>query len=161
MDSRERLLCAIKHKEGDYVPVAPRIWAWFLEYYGDSSWETYLKAKEEFDFDPIIEFGSNYVNYIHSGIINDGLPKLENVKVEQKVEDKGDFSLVYKKFITPAGILTDEKIVPKPKRGYGIGPNPEIKEPLLKSIAKSSTTNPFETEPKLASLFKALTSISL
>mgnify|MGYP000129567825 CR=1 FL=1 len=134
MTSRERLLAVIEHKEPDKVPIAPRIWAWFLEYYGDCSWKTYLKAKEEFDFDPIIRISSGVKDYIRAGIIDDNCSQLENVSLEQKIEDKGDFIIVRKMFITPAGILTDEKIVPKPgKKEYGIHPDPEIREPLLKS----------------------------
>lgn len=134
MTSKERILRAIKHQEVDTVPISPRIWAWFLEYYGECEWRTYLKAKKEFDFDPIIGVSSGIEDYIYSKIIDDNYPKLENVKFEQKIEDKNDFYIVRKKFITPEGVLTDEKKIPKKRKEYGISPDPLITEPLLKSI---------------------------
>ena len=133
MSSRERLLRTIRHEEPDRVPVAPRIWAWFLEYYGECNWKTYLKAKDEFDFDPMFNISPGLPDYIHAHIIDDNCVQLENVSLEQRVEDKGDVVIVRKKFTTPAGILTDEKMVPKPGREYGISPNAKIREPLLKS----------------------------
>ncbi len=92
-----------------------------------------LKAKEEFDFDPIFDISPGLPDYIHAGIIEDNCAYLENVSIEQDVVDKGDIYIVRKKFITPAGYLTEEKIVPKPGKRFGIAPDPEIREPLLKS----------------------------
>ena len=133
MSSKERILRTVEHKEVDKVPVSPRIWAWFLECYKECNWETYLKAKKEFDFDPVIGISTGLPDYIHASIIKDNELQIENVSLEQKIVDKGDFWIVNKKFHTPGGILTDEKIVPKPKKEYGISPDPKINEPLIKS----------------------------
>jgi len=54
MTSRERLLAAIHHQEGDRVPVSPRATNFLREYYGCACWLHVLKAAQEFDFDPII-----------------------------------------------------------------------------------------------------------
>ena len=133
MSPRKRLLTTIKYEEPDRVPVAPRIWAWFLKYYGEADWRIYLRAQKEFDFDPIICISPGIRDYIHSGPIEDNCAQLEDVSLEQDVTDQGDVKIVKKKFITPTGILTDDKLVPKPGKGYGISPNPENREFLLKS----------------------------
>ena len=51
MTGRERILRAIRHEESDTVPVAPRVWAWMLDYYGDYSLSTYLRMCEGFGGD--------------------------------------------------------------------------------------------------------------
>lgn len=133
MSSKERLLAAIKHQESDYVPVAPRIWAWFLEYYGNASIETYLRAAEEFDFDPVFDVSSGLPNYLGADDkVSDGYSLLKNVKVEFNVQHTGEMKVVRRKFNTPAGALTDEKLVPPKGGAFGIAPNPENTEWLLK-----------------------------
>ncbi|MDD5482947.1 MAG: uroporphyrinogen decarboxylase family protein [Kiritimatiellae bacterium] len=133
MSSKERILAAVKHQEIDYVPVAPRIWAWFLEYYGKCGWQTYLRAAEEFDFDPVFDIGPGLPSYIGWPEINDGCAKLKNVKFEKSVRRDKEFKIVRRRFITPAGELTDEMRVPPAGGDFGIAPNPENTEWLLKT----------------------------
>lgn len=50
MTGREKLLAAIRHQEPDRVPVASRIWAYLIPYYGSGGWPQMLRATREFDF---------------------------------------------------------------------------------------------------------------
>ena len=142
MSSRERLLAALRGEEPDQVPIAPRLHPFMLGYYGCACWLHYLKARAEFDFDPII-----LIQPWHH-VKPDILPNMLSYPLE------ADYSLltgvttsitvnpgqdnryrVRRIFETPAGTLTDEiEILPR-RSGYGIDPTPSIVEPLVKSEA--------------------------
>lgn len=130
MTSRERLLAAIAHQEPDTVPVSPRIWAWLLEYYGKGDWLAHLRAAKEFDFDPLISLGASIANYFYYPI-GDYL-ELKDVAVELRIEREGECVTFYRTIHTPAGVLTDRVVKARPGRAYGISPNPEKREPLIK-----------------------------
>ncbi|MGQ9629214.1 MAG: uroporphyrinogen decarboxylase family protein [bacterium] len=130
MTSRERLMAAIRHEEPDTVPISPRIWAWLLEYYGESGWLAHLKAAKEFDFDPIIQLGSPASNYIYYPI-GDYL-ELRDVEVKIEIRREGEFVDIRREIKTPAGALRDRIVKAKPGGIYGISPNPERREPLVK-----------------------------
>ena len=135
MSSRERLFTAIKGEEPDIVPVNPSCFHWILDYYGCGCWMHYLKAAEEFDFDPIyqlffFEQTNKMHNYIYSytGTYED----LPNVNVNIDITDKGDYLLVKRKFETPGGPLSNLDRVGKPSKKYGNWPNPHHMEHLIK-----------------------------
>jgi len=130
MTSRERLLTAIRHEEADRVPVSPRIAYWLMEYYGDASFETYIRSTREFGYDPFYCTGEPTPNYLGSYSERYDLP---DVKVEQTKEPDGRCILVRRTFHTPAGPLSDVTRVPPPRSEYGMGPNPIKLEHLVKS----------------------------
>lgn len=136
MTSRQRILAAIKGEEPDRVPINPSCSHWILDYYGCFCWMHYIKAAEEFDFDPI--FVNFFIdpkitqlhNYIYSypGTYED-LPKV-NVNID--INDNGDYLIVKRKFETPAGPLSSVDRVGKPGRSYGNWPMPHHIENLIK-----------------------------
>jgi uroporphyrinogen decarboxylase len=130
MTSRERLLAAIHHQEGDRVPVSPRIAAWLLEYYGDASFETHVRCADEFGWDPLYCHSSLTPNYVVSMPAQYDLP---DVEVDQTRRQEGDFVIVARTFHTPAGPLSDCTRIPPARREYGISPNPVKLEHLVKS----------------------------
>lgn len=130
MTGRERLLSAIRHKEPDRVPVSPRIFAWLLAYYGECTFETYMRSVEEFGYDAFWSEFCPTPNYIFTVAESYELP---NVDVEQEKEPCGDCVRVRRRFHTPAGELTDITIVPPAGSHYGISPNPIKLEHLVKA----------------------------
>ena len=130
MTSRERLLATIRHEEPDRVPVAPRIFAWLLEYYGESGLEAHLRAAQEFGFDLCHPVGPDTPNYISS--LPDEYPLLPEVRATVKRWPEGECTVVARRFETPNGVLTDRWRVPPTGRGYGIAPNPVSIERLIK-----------------------------
>ncbi len=130
MSSRERLLAAYSHKETDRVPCSPRIWAWFLEYYGSWGLHEMLRAKEEFGFDP---------HWVADPFVNvSGLGCAENydlpyVDYERHEWMEDDYHVVRRIFHTPVRTITDVTKFPPPgRREYGISPNPIRVEYLVK-----------------------------
>ncbi|MFQ6099548.1 MAG: uroporphyrinogen decarboxylase family protein [Armatimonadota bacterium] len=113
------------------MPVAPRIFAWLLEYYGDSSVETHLRAADEFGFDVFHQCSSGIPNYIVS--LADEYPLLPEVRVTVAREPDGDCTIVSRRFETPDGVLTDRWKAPPSRGAYGIAPNPVCVERLVKS----------------------------
>jgi len=132
MTSRERLLAAIRHEEGDYVPVAPRMGDW-LRGQKRGSWQDILRFADEYDFDPMIVTSGGLADYIWEGINTDQCAQLQDVKLEQTVREEGALKIVKKRFQTPAGVLTEVKKVPPPGGVFGTAPNPETVEWLLKT----------------------------
>lgn len=129
---RERLLAAYAHEPVDRVPCSPRLHAWLMEYYGQSTPATYLAAAQEFGFDP---------HYTHTafdqviGLVGsyspDQLPEV-NYKADEGTE--GEYRVVRRRFETPAGTLADvTKFPPTGDRQYGIAPNPIRTEYLVKA----------------------------
>ncbi|MBN1350332.1 hypothetical protein JXJ21_13035 [candidate division KSB1 bacterium] len=133
MTSKERILAAVRHQEGDFVPVSPRIWAFLLGYYGSASPIFHLKAAEEFGYDSIINMGTGPSDYFMHPI--SGTPPfmdLEDIKVELTIERKGDLSEFRRVIRTPAGALRSAYIIGKPGNTYGISPNYHHLEHLVK-----------------------------
>ncbi|MBN2882759.1 MAG: hypothetical protein JXN10_04470 [Clostridia bacterium] len=134
MTSRQRHLAVMRGEIPDRMPIAPRIWAWLLEY-----GKTHLELKAEFDYDPII-FASSGFPY-HFAEAYDymstfpGSDYLKNVKRkvihENKDRDKKDYITTI--FDTPAGQLKQIWANPDPgDKTYGVQPNPHMVEPLIK-----------------------------
>jgi hypothetical protein len=42
LSGRQRILCAIRHEEGDRVPISPRVHTWLISEYGDAGLESLL-----------------------------------------------------------------------------------------------------------------------
>jgi hypothetical protein len=136
-------LTAIRHKEPDYVPVSPRVWAWIKEYYGSSRWPWVLRAAAEFDFDPFVYVASPYPNYIdpsssgyqHVSYVNPeghDLEYLHDVEADLRIERLPDHTLISRRIKTPAGTLTDCVKKYKGGIGFGIDPYPQWVEHLVK-----------------------------
>jgi len=145
LSSKERILRAMRQEETDYVAVSPRMWKFNTMYYGDDSLASNLKAKKEFDFDPICYVYGSIPN-LYNAIIPDESILPKEVKFSCKQHEEGDFNILERKFETPAGVLTDCYKIPL--RGtYDITHN----EYLLKSkedLAKLRylTAKPLESE---------------
>ena len=160
MTSRQRILAAIRHERPDRLPVAPKVWPLLLERYGSCGWESYLKLKAEYDHDPIIRIGAGVdgvhsrtllANYVHAGILNNGCPDLPDVRLEQQTDGEDGLSVVRKTFHTPAGPLTEVKRVPPAKGQYGIAPDPEVGEPLIKCVQDADKLPHLLPDPDLGS----------
>ena len=143
LSSRARILRAIRHQEPDFVPVAPRVWAWLLDHYGSARWMWTLRAALEYDFDPIIYVDNPYGNVVdpsskgYQHVSSIGTPTdpflyQPNIKVHLEVERLTDATLIKRRIETPGGVLTDCVKRPKPGTGYGIDPNPQWLERLVK-----------------------------
>ncbi len=131
MTPKQRLLAAIAHREGDRVPVSPRMPVWVAGRYGSYSWVQQLKLQVEFNMDPLIDVDfeiPNYITYPFSGDYQD----LEDVSVEIAVKDQDEIKIVRRHFHTPAGHLTDEIALSPKKSRYGVSPSPTLREPLVK-----------------------------
>ncbi len=128
MASRERILAAIRHEEPDRVPISPRVAAWLIAEYGDSSLARQLEVLPDMDFMHIV--GSAVPNYIYSYPDSYDLPEVE---VEQTWREDGDCKIVERTFHTPAGDISDVTRVPPAGREYGVSPNPVKIEHLIKS----------------------------
>ncbi len=133
MTSKERLLAALHHKEPDCVPNNPRLSAWMFNFYGDTHYLTYLKAAEEFDFDPVIPASLNIPNVLYTQI--DTYQSFPEVKVELSIKQKEGVVHCQRTIFTPAGTLEDYILYPPSGGIYGILPNPEKKEYLIKEEA--------------------------
>ena len=130
MTSRERLLAAYRHAEVDRVPCSPRIWAWLLEFYGSADLPAFLRAREEFGFDPT--FMLSPFTYVSALACADSYP-LPQVEYRKKEWAEDEYRMVRRTFKTPAGTLTDvTKFPPAGRREYGIAPNPARIEHLVK-----------------------------
>jgi len=106
LSSKERILRAMRKQETDYIPVSPRMWKFNTMHYGDDSLASNLKAKREFDFDPICYVYGSVPN-LYNAIIpeRDILPK--EVRFSCRQREEGDFNILERRFDTPAGELTD------------------------------------------------------
>lgn len=131
MTSKQRLLAAIAHQEGDRVPVSPRMPIWVAGKYNSYSWVQQLKLQAEFDTDPLIDVNFEIPNYITNPFSGD-YRDLEDVSVEIAMKDQGEVKVVQRRFHTPAGHLTDEIVLSPRRSRYGVSPSPTLREPLVK-----------------------------
>ena len=136
MTRRERLLCALRHEEPDYVPNNPRIWAFLIEHYGNDSHLTHLKAAQEWDFDPILTAGLEMPNFIYSQIGE--YNSFPGIKVDLSLQaDERGIVHCHRTIRTPAGELQDAMIYPPSGGVYGVSPNCEKLEYMIKEAADS------------------------
>jgi uroporphyrinogen-III decarboxylase len=132
MTSRERILAVLNKQKPDKVPISPRIWAWILEKYGKDTFLESLDLKGKyFDYDPIIEIKPEIPNFIITQFENYSF--LEKVNVDMTCESKDGKMHVRRKIHTPCGILEDVMVYPPAGKEYGIAPNSEKVEPLIKT----------------------------
>lgn len=136
-------MAAIGHQEADRVPVSPRADNFLREYYGCACWLHWLKAAQEFDFDPMIilepnaphvpETRQSYVplhNYIKSWA--ETYSDLEDVRIEIEIDRQPSMTFVKRRIQTPAGTLTDALQQPLPDKGFGAWPDPSFTERMVK-----------------------------
>lgn len=138
MSSRDRLLTAMRGQQPDRVPISPRMHPFLLEYYGCACWLHYLRAAEEFGFDPIVLLQPwhhvkpdpipNYISYP----LDVDYSQLDEVSVELSVERIKDGVSISRIIRTPRGALNDKIEQMEGGGTYGIDPTPVIKEPLVK-----------------------------
>lgn len=128
MTSRERLWAAINGEPVDRIPVGPRIWRY-------ASWQgcSKLELARRFNFD-----------YFGAGVGELGTPfsdtycrtveaLLPEVKIDIRRRRQQEQTEVERTFHTQAGELRDVLIQPDPGARYGVAPDPERKEPLVKT----------------------------
>ena len=158
MTSQERIQAAIRHEIPDTVPVSPRIWAFLLGYYGSSNPMAYLRAREEFDFDPICIVDTGPSNYLVQP--SQGVHPFQDldgdIRVELKVVRKGEVTEYYRKIETPAGPLTGAYLVGRSGKTYGIKPNCHHLEHMVKErddLEKLRYVLPKPDEKQLANYF--------
>ncbi len=128
----------MRGQEPDTVPISPRMHPFLLKYYGCACWLHYLRAAEEFDFDPIILLQPwhhvkpdpipNYISYP----LDVDYSQLDDVSVELSIERIKDGVSISRAIRTPRGDLSDRIEQMEGGGTYGIDPTPVIREPLLK-----------------------------
>ncbi len=128
MTSRQRLMAAIEGRPVDIVPVAPRIWR-----YGVWKKMSELELARRFDFD-LISFYGGLGNGIYYMEAEQATSELSEVKLEIRKERGEGKTLITRTFFTPAGKLHDVMIQADGRGEYGISPNPEWREPLVKDV---------------------------
>jgi uroporphyrinogen decarboxylase len=132
LTTKERLLCTIRHKEPDRVPVAPRIWNFLKKTHGImfNDWAGYKWAAGKYGFDTFVEVRPILNNYFRD--IGTDYMDLPLVKIEKQVYTDGDSKIVKRIFQTPEGRLEDiTKIFPG-NNVYGIFVDPIKVEYLVK-----------------------------
>jgi len=105
MNSRQRLLAAIRHQQPDRLPISPLILQQYLpKLYKCSvfelTWEHQLKAAVNFGYDAIINGGGTWRVY--------SLKRVSK-RIEQKM---GNITRIIRTFDTPAGILREVMGIP-------------------------------------------------
>jgi len=128
MTSRERLLSAIEGEPVDRIPVSPRIWRYAL-------WKkcSKLELARRFDFD-YFEFGTGPLGTPLSDVYCETVESLlPEVKIDVRKQRQENKTEIERTFHTPGGELHDLLVQPDAGGEYGIGPNPEWKEPLVKT----------------------------
>jgi hypothetical protein len=132
MTSKQRLLAAIRFEGPDRVPISPRIWRYTLQHDNSQSTETYLKYADDYGLDPLLTVSVHPTDLISN-------PRADVSRlgggIRATVERQGfeDFEVVARTFETPAGRLTDRTRIPRPRAQFGIAPNNDIVEHLVKS----------------------------
>ncbi len=128
LTSKERLLRAIRHQEVDRVPISPRYFDYLVGVKGCECVHHCLWMAEQYEHDlmPIHEPRQNNYLLHHRGPYND----LPGVTVNMEMKDGEETITVRRRFKTPAGILTDTRLVTKP--GSVIDYD-HIIEPLVKN----------------------------
>jgi uroporphyrinogen decarboxylase len=131
MTSRERILAVLNGEMPDKVPVSPKIWAWIQERYGDETYLEYLELKKIFDYDPVIVLHPSLPNFVYNQLNNYSI--LADIEVSLDCKREEGKLYVRRTIDTPAGELNDYSVYPPPSIEYGIRPDPEKLEPLVKN----------------------------
>jgi hypothetical protein len=132
MTCKERFLAALRHEESDRVPVAPRPFYYMTEKYGASTPENQMKIADDYGWDKYIQVPcivDNIVSGFNKNYDYDTIPDVR-VTIERWVE--GTNTYFKRTFNTPAGVLSDKIMYPRPGTGYGIRPAPHHDERLIK-----------------------------
>jgi uroporphyrinogen decarboxylase len=128
LSGRERLLKTIAHEEPDRVPICPRMHTLLEARHGSQELETILDHYPHVD--PM------YIVYDWTLNTLDEFPDhydLPDVQVEQKKSLKDSCTLVERTFHTPEGTLSDKTVIPPPRGEYGMTPNPQKIDYLVKT----------------------------
>ena len=156
MTSKDRLLAAIRHQEPDYVPISPRHIPYVKERYGGTDLPACMAFIDEFGWDQLLWYPVNgchdYFYFQHRFV---DYQDVDVVSVELHLEKDEEKINVRRTITTPAGKLTDRRVHPKPGYTYGLGPNPELVEPLIKTredIEKMKFLLPDLTDYKVTNL---------
>ncbi len=127
MTSRQRLLAAIDGEPVDRIPVAPRVWR-----YAVSKGLSEVTLPRTLGHDAIV-FPGGLGNPINSGPAEDYAELLDDVQIETRKERQGAKTVIERTFRTPAGALHDKIVQPDAGGEYGVSPNAEWLEPLVKT----------------------------
>ena len=128
MTPKERLWAAVRGEPLDRVPVAPRIWR-----YAKSVNRSLIELAQQYDFEVSLCAGS-LLTAVHDyfGTRGDQWPE---ARVEVRAERDGQMTRIERTIRTPGGVLHDALVLPDAGGDYGISPNPEWSEPLVKTRA--------------------------
>lgn len=130
MTPKERLLAAIEGKPVDCIPVSPRIWR-----YAMSAGRTNLALARDLHFD-LFEFGVGALPTPLCDSYCDHMREcLPDVRIECRSSRTGNKTVIDRAFHTPAGPLHDIIVKGEPGTEYGVSPNHEWIEPLVKTPA--------------------------
>ncbi len=132
--SRECLLQAINHQEPDHVPCSPRMFNWMSGIYGDDGWICQMRLANEFGFDPLVRVFLADLNVVAEpdNPVIDAVQYLSDISVDITTKRHADYTEVRRTFHTPAGDISEEKIMGDPGSLYGDRPDPLFREHLLK-----------------------------
>jgi uroporphyrinogen-III decarboxylase len=96
----------MRQQDTDFVPVSPRMWKFHTMYYGEESIDSCFRSKSEFDYDPIFYTESAAPNLFYALKPSNDILPCDVTFTSRQVED-GEFSILNRRFDTPAGPLTD------------------------------------------------------
>ena len=130
LTSKERLLRTIRLQDVDRVAISPRYYDYLMGICGCRCVHHHLQMARQYDHDPMINYTPPQNNYLlqHVGPFND----LQNVKVNIEITDAGDKLTVKRQFDTPAGAISDTRLITRPGDASGFE---HIVEPLVKDRA--------------------------
>lgn len=146
MTPKERLLAACRRQPTDVVPCNLYGIRWIRQHERCVCPRHQLAWGERFGLDLIIPYGS----YTWRSVTNDYIyapgggqafsadgcyGDLPDVAVKLSVRQEREGVRYERTFETPAGVLHDVILWPRPGTGYGDGPNPHRITPLVKTIA--------------------------
>ncbi len=119
LTSKERLLRTLRREEVDRVPISPRYWDYLYGVHGcDCLHHSIWWRDKHFDHDLMPAYTPPQNNYLlnsydlsWTGAYSD----LPGVSVEMKTQDSGSDAIeLHRRFDTPAGVLTDRRLVVRP-----------------------------------------------
>ena len=145
MTSRERILAAFEGKPVDRVPISPRIWR-----YGRWKNKSHLELARELDFDLLFYGAGELATPLSDSNCEVVKPMLKDVKIDIRAERQQSKTVFYRQFHTPGGKLNDVILNPDPGGEYGIKPNHEWLEPLLKTKEDIELLGYLLPDPKYA-----------
>jgi len=132
MNSKERLLRAIRFEEVDRIPVVPRLNVLnFLRelYKKPPTWKDHLRCSKEFGFDPVFYVGPVFSNRDFSI-----MDLFKENKYINKKDDKGGYFLITYEYKTPIRTLTTKiREYKDPQVGSQFSPVEKTEEFLLKN----------------------------